>query len=267
VNEPFTVLSEDEDLPHWDVPDALAELYGSAIGLDEPCVVANFVESLDGVVAVPGLPRSHALLGDESDPDRFVMALLRACADAVLIGSGTLLSSPKGTWRADRVYPPGAEAFAELRARRGLSEQPLLAVVTAGGSFDPSHAVLETGALVLTTERAAPELRASVHDASEVIAVNDGDAVDLAAAIALLRERGCSVILSEAGPNLFASLLGSRLVNELFLTVSPLLAGRAESARLGLVEGVELMPQTRVAGRLRSVRTHGSHLFLRYGLN
>ena len=265
--EPFTVLAEDEDLPHWSVPDALAELYGSAIGLNEPCVVANFVESLDGVVAVPGLPRSHALLGDESDPDRFVMALLRACADAVLIGSGTLLSSPKGTWRADRVYPPAAGAFAELRSRRGLSEQPLLAVVTAGGSFDPTHSVLETGAVVLTTERAAPELRASVHDASEVIAVNDGDSVDLAAALAVLRDRGRSVILSEAGPNLFASLLASRLVNELFLTVSPLLAGRAETARLGLVEGVELMPQTRVAGRLRSVRTHGSHLFLRYGLS
>jgi riboflavin biosynthesis pyrimidine reductase len=57
-------------------------------------------------------------------------------------------------------------------------------------------------------------------------------------------------------------------VDELFLTVSPVLAGRAaEIARLGLVEGVELIPQTRVAGRLRSVRTHGSHLFLRYGLH
>jgi riboflavin biosynthesis pyrimidine reductase len=267
VIEPFTVLAEDEDLPRWDVPDALAELYGGAIGLDEPCVVANFVESLDGVVAVPGLPRSHALLGDESEPDRFVMALLRACADAVVIGSGTMLSSPKGTWRPDGVYPPAADALAELRSRRGLSEQPLLAIVTAGGSFDPTHSVLETGALVLTTGRAAPDLRASVPEASEVIAVNDGDSVDLGAAIAVLRDRGCAVILSEAGPNLFGSLLASRLVNELFLTVSPLLAGRAETARLGLVEGVELIPQTRVAGRLRSVRTHGSHLFLRYKLS
>jgi riboflavin biosynthesis pyrimidine reductase len=57
-----------------------------------------------------------------------------------------------------------------------------------------------------------------------------------------------------------------RLMDELFLTVSPVLAGRAAGARLGLVEGVELVPQTRVAGRLRSVRTHGSHLFLRYAL-
>jgi riboflavin biosynthesis pyrimidine reductase len=66
---------------------------------------------------------------------------------------------------------------------------------------------------------------------------------------------------------MFGSLLASRLVDELFLTVSSVLAGRASAtARLGLVEGVELVPQTRVAGRLRSVRSHGSHLFLRYGL-
>ena len=115
----FTVLAEDEDLPRWDVPEQLATLYGGAIGLDEPCVVANFVESLDGVVAVPRLPRSHAIIGDESEADRFVLALVRACADAVVVGSGTLLASPKGTWRIDRAYPPAAEALAELRARRG----------------------------------------------------------------------------------------------------------------------------------------------------
>jgi riboflavin biosynthesis pyrimidine reductase len=265
VISPFTVLAEDEELPRWDVPAEIDRLYGR-LGLDEPCVIANFVESLDGVVAVPRLPRSHALLGDESEADGFVLALLRACADAVVVGSGTLLSSPQGTWRIDRAYPPAAEALAELRARRGRREQPVLAIVTAGGSFDPAHPVLETGALVLTMEEAAPRLRAAVPEATEVVAVNGGDSVDLALALRVLRDRGCSVILAEAGPSMFGSLLASRLVDELFLTVSPVLAGRAEGARLGLVEGVELLPETRVAGRLRSVRAHGSHLFLRYGL-
>jgi riboflavin biosynthesis pyrimidine reductase len=264
--EPFTVLAEDEDLPRWDTPELLAALYGGAIGLDEPCVVANFVESIDGVVAVPRLPRSHALIGDESDADKFVLALVRACADAVVVGSGTLLSSPQGTWRVDRAYPPAAEALLELRARRGLPEQPLLTIVSAGGSLDPGHPVLEVGALVLTTQAAAPGLREAIPGATEVVAVTDGDTVDLGAAFGVLRERGCSVILTEAGPSMFGSLVASGLVDELFLTVSPLLAGRAATARLGLVEGVELLPQTRVAGRLRSVRTHGSHLFLRYGL-
>jgi riboflavin biosynthesis pyrimidine reductase len=266
VISPFTVLAEDDDLPRWDVPDELAELYGTAIGLEEPCVVANFVQSLDGVVAVPSLPRSHAILGDEAEADRFMLALLRACADAVLVGSGTLLASPKGTWRIDRAFPPAAEALAELRARRGRPAQPQVAVVTAGGSFDPAHPVVERGVLVLTTEGAAPALREAVHEATEVVAVNAGDSVDLTAALGVLKERGCPVIVSEGGPTLFGGLLASRLVDELFLTVSPVLAGRAVSTRLGLVEGVELVPQTRVAGRLRSARTHGSHVFLRYGL-
>jgi riboflavin biosynthesis pyrimidine reductase len=96
--------------------------------------------------------------------------------------------------------------------------------------------------------------------------VNDGETVDLARALDALRDRGCAVVLTEAGPSMFGSFVASGLVDELFLTVSPVLAGRGVTARLGLVEGVELVPQTRVAGRLRSVRTNGSHLFLRYGL-
>jgi riboflavin biosynthesis pyrimidine reductase len=266
VTELLTVLAEDEDLPRWHIPAELERLYGGAIGLEEPCVIANFVESLDGVVAVPRLPRSHAVIGDESDADKFVLALLRACADAVVVGSGTLLASPQGTWRVDRAYPSAAEGLVELRARRGRPAQPLVVVVTTGASLDPAHPVLESGALVLTTVGAAAELRARVPGAAEVVAVNDGDTVDLAAAFAVLRKRGCAVLLSEAGPSMFGSLVASGLVDELFLTVSPVLAGRAATARLGLVEGVELVPQTRVAGRLRSVRTHGSHLFLRYTL-
>jgi riboflavin biosynthesis pyrimidine reductase len=266
VIEAFRVLAEAEDLPRWDVPEALATLYGGAIGLDEPCVVANFVESLDGVVAVPRLPRSHAVIGDDSEADRFVLALVRACADAVVVGSGTLLASPKGTWRVDRAYPEAAEALLELRARRGRPEQPLVVVVTTGASLDPTHPVLQSGALVLTVAGATSRLRASVPGAAEVVAVNQGDTVDLARALELLRDRGCPVVLTEAGPSMFGSLVASQLVDELFLTVSPLLAGRAATARLGLVEGVELVPQMRVAGRLRSVRAHGSHLFLRYEL-
>ena len=73
------------------------------------------------------------------------------------------------------------------------------------------------------------------------------------------------MILSEAGPTVFGSLLAAGLVDELFLTVSPLLAGRSgNDVRLGLVEGIDLLPTIRVAGRLRGVRRQGAHLFLRY---
>ena len=264
--EPFSVLAEDDDLPAWDVPSEIARLYGS-IGLADECLVANFVQSLDGVVAIPGLPRSHAVVSDDSEADRFMLALMRACADVVLVGAGTLAASPNGTWRVDKAYPAGAEAFAELRASRGLPAQPLVAVVTSGITFAPSHQVLEAGAIVLTTETAAPGIAEAVPEATEVVAVNDGASVDLRAAVAALRERGHGVIVSEAGPTLFGQLVGAELVDELFLTVSPLLAGHALATRFNLVEGVELLPERRVAGRLRSVRAHDSHLFLRYALS
>jgi riboflavin biosynthesis pyrimidine reductase len=101
---------------------------------------------------------------------------------------------------------------------------------------------------------------------TEVVAVNDGVRVDLPQAVAYLRERGHSLILSEGGPTLFGSLLASGLVDELFLTISPLLAGRAVRPRLPRVEGIELLPDTTVGLQLLSARRQENHLFLRHGL-
>ncbi|HEX7083949.1 MAG TPA: dihydrofolate reductase family protein [Gaiellaceae bacterium] len=261
---PLELLDERAGLPELDLPDELRRLYGGGLGFREPCLVANFVETIDGVVAIPGVPRSNAIVAGGSEGDRFVMGLLRACADVVVVGSGTLLGSPQGTWRPDRSFPAAAEAFAELRRRRGSAERPLVAIVTSGGSFDPGHPVLEAGAIVLTTVPAAPALAAAVPGATEVVAVSDGPSVDVTAAVAALRERGHSLILSEGGPTLFGSLLAAGLVDELFLTVSPLLAGRGAAPRLGLVEGVELLPGAGTPAALLSARRHGDHLFLRY---
>jgi len=194
------------------------------------------------------------------------MGLLRACADAVLVGSGTMLASPNGTWRPERVYPQAAEGFAELRRRRGRPEWPTVAFVTSGSSFDPTHPALEQQAIEGAAGGDERDSRPRVPAASEVVAVNDGEQVDLRQALSSLRERGHSLILSEGGPRLFTSLLASRLADELFLTTSPVLAGRAVQTRLQLVEGVELLPDATVAARLLSVRRHRDHLFLRYAL-
>ena len=247
-------LWEEAGLPEQPLPEPLRALYGGGLGFDGPTVFANFVETLDGIVAIPALERSNALVADGSEADKFVMGLLRAVADAVVIGSGTLLASPKGMWRPRGVYPKAADAFAELG-------DPAVAVISSGASLDPGHPVLQR-AVVLTTERGAAGLAGVLPD---VVAVNDGDWVDVRAALAVLRARGHERILSEAGPTLFGSLLADGLVDELFLTVSPVLAGRlAAGGRLGLVEGVELLPQARVAGRLASVRRSADHLLLRY---
>jgi riboflavin biosynthesis pyrimidine reductase len=261
---PLELLDEQPDLPQGDLPEELRRLYGGGLGFDGPCVYANFVETIDGVVAMPGVARSNALVADESEADKFVMGLLRALADVVVIGSGTMLASPKGTWRADKVYPAAAGAFAELRRRLGKPERPAVAIVTAGRSFDPTHPILEQGAIVLTTASAVAQL--ALPPASEIVVVNDGDRVDPAGAIAALRARGHDSILSEGGPTLFSSFVAAGVVDELFLTVSPLLAGRAGLPRLSLADGAELLPDVRVAGRLLSIRRQDSHLFLRYEL-
>lgn len=229
-------------------------------------MVANFVETIDGIVAIPELDRSNAIVSGESEADRFVVGLMRACADVVLVGARTMVSAPRSLWRPDRVFPAAADGFAELRSARGRAENPAVAVVTAGASLDPSHPALEEGAVVLTTDGAAAQLRKVVPAASEVVAVNAGGRVDLALALAALRARGHAVILSEAGPTVFGALLAQRLVDELFLTVSPLLAGRGATHRLGLVEGTELLPQRMDEASLLSLRRSGNHLFLRYGL-
>ncbi len=80
---------------------------------------ANFVSTLDGVVAIPSLPASNRLIAADSSADRFVMGLLRACSDAVVIGAGTLSASPRSLWTPARAFPDAAEAFAELRRRLG----------------------------------------------------------------------------------------------------------------------------------------------------
>jgi riboflavin biosynthesis pyrimidine reductase len=257
------LLWEHPGLPQQELPGELRDVYDGGLGFDGPCVYANFVQTLDGIVAIPELERSNALVADESDDDRLVMGILRAFADVVLVGTGTLLASPRGRWRPEGVYPAGKNAFAELRRRLGKPAGPAVAVVTTGASLDVAHPAVAAGAVVLTTTRGAERLAGRVPD---LVPVNDGDRVDLRTALAVLRARGHSLVLSEAGPTTFGELVANRLVDDLFLTMSPVFAGRSGLGRLALVEGVELLPDARLAAQLASVRRSGNHLFLRYRL-
>jgi riboflavin biosynthesis pyrimidine reductase len=264
--KPLETLWESSSLPAAELTGELARLYDGGLGFDEPRLFANFVATIDGVVAIPSIPESNSLVAAGSEGDRFVMGLLRAFADVVLIGSGTLRASPRGTWRPERVYPPAGEAFAELRRRRGRSERPEVAILSGRGSIDPTHPLLASGAVVLTSERGAADLGASVPEASTVVPLGDDVSLDPRAVVGALVARGHRLILSEAGPHTFGTLLRGGVVDELFLTISPLLAGDAgPGSRLRLVEGADLLPPAR--GRPLSVRRHEEHLFLRYELS
>jgi riboflavin biosynthesis pyrimidine reductase len=266
--EPLEPLFELPRLPTFDLPEELAAIYGGAVGFSEPRLYANFVASVDGVVALPGLLESSHLIAAGSDHDRFVMGLLRACADVILIGAGTLHGSPRTHWTAEHAYPPAAPLYAELRRRRGRPPQPTLAVLSGSGRIDPQHPGFGERSLVLTSEQGAAQLGRRLPRSAAIVPIGGQPPLDPAVAVETLRAAGHELILCEGGPLLFGELVDAGLVDEFFLTLSPVLAGHGgASGRLSLLESAELLPGRTPAATLLTLRRAESHLFLRYQLS
>ena len=245
------------------LPREIIELYDGGLRLDSPVVFANFVSSVDGVVALPSVQASPSVISGKSEADRFVMGLLRASADVVLVGAGTVRAEPQHRWTPEFICPQLEGGFAGLRADLGLSAQPRLAVLTSRGDLEPGLPALD-GALVITTARGAARLRDRGLSSATIVEAGD-DVVDLGVLIERLRAEGRGAILSEGGPTVIGQLLERGLLDELFLTISPVAIGRtASQPRPGLVEGVDLLGDSPRAAELLSVRRHRSHLFVRY---
>jgi riboflavin biosynthesis pyrimidine reductase len=261
--EPFEVLYEAAGLPAYKLPFDLHHLYGS-LGFATPALYSNFVASMDGVVTLGSKPSAGSIISGKYPADRFLMGLLRACADAVIIGAGTLRATPGHLWTPAHVYPDLATEFTSLRSRLGRPTEPQLVVITARGDIDPSHPALVKGALVVTTDDGAKVAERILPPSCEVIAMGKGEKVDVREVIAALRARELEVLLTEGGPHLMGELIDAGVMEEVFLTISPVVAGRGEEKRLGMVEGVELLPKLGVWSALLSVRRHGDYLFLRY---
>lgn len=260
----FENLFDAPGLPRFDLPAALEAAYGS-FGLPAQTVYANFVASLDGIVALPEVPRSSALISGGNAGDRFVVALLRACADAVLIGAGTFRSH-HGPWTAGKAYPDAAADFAEFRRSQGMAPEPKLVVVTGSGRLDGPPSKLRD-AIVTTTAQAAGQAKDSAGKDAEVVVAGGSEPLDAADVVRLLSGRGYQRILTEGGPGLMGQLLRAGVVDELFLTQSPVLVGGGQAGpRPTLTGKIDLLSSGPVPARLLSARTHGSYLFLRYKL-
>jgi riboflavin biosynthesis pyrimidine reductase len=237
---------------------------------DRPTVIANFVGTLDGAVALDrdGHSGGGAVSG-YSPTDRFVMGLLRAMADVVLVGAGTVRASPGTGWTPKRAYPKAAESYRELRRRLGLSPDPTTLVATAHGDLDPTHPAFRDADLptVIAAPAAAAERlrRLGFREGIRIEPLGDGMTVPSDALIDLAGHLGARVVLTEGGPHLLAGLAGAGLLDELFLTLAPQLVGRDRTAsRLALLEGVALGAEHARWGQLASIRRGGDHLFLRY---
>jgi len=190
---------------------------------ERPYVVTNFVLTLDGRATIGG--RSGPI---GSDTDTEMLVGLRTRVDAVMIGAGTMRTERYGR-------PLGDPERRAHRERQGLSTEPLMVIVS--GRLDlPWEAPVfsERGARVLVftaSDAEPPETEASVR------VVRHQGAVDLGSALAHLRaERGVRALLCEGGPRLHAQLIAAGLVDELFVTHAPKLAG---GQGVGLVAGLE----------------------------
>ena len=261
---PFEVLFEADSLPDYTLPADLKHLYGR-LGFPDPVVYSNFVSSLDGVVTLGSKPSAGSVISGKYAADRFLMGLLRACADAVVIGAGTLRATPGHLWTPAHVFPALATEFTALRSSLGRSAEPALVLLTASGDLDFAHPALAKGAIVITTSGGAKKVGDRLPPTCELVVMGKGGSLDLGKAIGELRNRGLDVLLCEGGPHVMGQLLEDGLLDEAFLTVSPVVAGRGREPRLGMVEGIELLPANGAWSKLLSARRHGDYLFLRYG--
>jgi riboflavin-specific deaminase-like protein len=189
---------------------------------ERPYVVTNFVLTLDGRATISG--RSGPIGGPT---DTEMLMELRACVDAVMIGAGTMRVERYG-----RMVPSAARR--ERRDRRLLAHDPLAVIVTATLDLPWDAGLFTEGrgpVLIFTSsERQPPPTETLVR------VVRHPGSVDLSAALAhLRRERGVRALLCEGGPRLHGQLLAAGLVDELFVTRAPKVAGGIGP---GLVEGI-----------------------------
>jgi riboflavin biosynthesis pyrimidine reductase len=140
-----------------------------------------------------------------------------------------------------------------------LRPLPQLVIVTRSGAIDVTQPAVD-GAWIATSALGASLLRGRVPAATRIVVLDE--AMRLAELVTQLQRAQLSVVLTEGGPSLFTQLVAERLVDELFLTSSPALFGRYPGdGRKALAHGVDL-DGARL--ELLSVRSHASHLFVRY---
>jgi riboflavin biosynthesis pyrimidine reductase len=245
---------------------------------ERPHVIGNFVSTLDGVVsyAIPGHSGGGEISGHDK-ADRFIMGLLRASADAVMVGSGTLhATAPDHLWIPEYMYPKAAEAYRIYRQTvLGKPAYPSTVIVSASGVVDLERAAFRTPGIkvqIVTTLKGRDRLIAAGVDrldTTEVTVLDDSDLLVAPATILkfLRTTKGVCLLLHEGGPTLFGQFVAAGLVDEFFLTLAPQIAGRnRERPRPAMVWGTEFLPETAPWLNILGVKQSGDHLYLRYGL-
>ncbi|GAA2233315.1 MULTISPECIES: pyrimidine reductase family protein [Kitasatospora] len=223
--------------------------YPEQVRQGRPWLRANMVASLDGSARLEGL--SEGLSGDA---DKRIFGVLRALADVVLVGAETV--------RAEGYRPARArDAFAAARREAGQAPAPAIAIVSRSLRLDlaaPLFTEPVVRTVVITTEDSPADARRAVAEVADVVVAGERS-VDVRRALSALTGRGWTRQLTEGGPRLLGELTAAGLLDELCLSLAPLLAG-GDGPRIGYggeMPGVQRM-------RLVSLMEQEGFLFTRY---
>jgi len=211
-------------------------------------VRVNFVASIDGATTDHGV--SGGLSGQA---DKRVFDLLRRLSDVILVGAGTVRAEGYGAMRLD-------PASVQMRRANGLADQPVFAIVSGTLGLDPESPVFTKApvkALVVTVGASSHEKQEALSRVTEVLVCGE-QKLDVGVMLDAFAQRGLRQVLCEGGPTLFATLLEADRVDELCLTISPLLeAGHAHRIVVGTPEKAQRMT-------LHHVLVSDGTLMLRY---
>ncbi|OAH15462.1 2,5-diamino-6-ribosylamino-4(3H)-pyrimidinone 5'-phosphate reductase [Streptomyces jeddahensis] len=215
---------------------------------------ANMVSTLDGAAQYEG--RSAPI---SCETDMRIFGTLRGLADAVVVGAETV--------RLEGYRPARArEAFAARRAAAGQGPAPAIAVVSAGLELDfslPLFAEPLVPTLVVTGAAAPPaRLRAAEKAGVEVVIAGEGAGAEPARIVRALADRGLRRLLTEGGPRLLGQFVAADALDELCLTLSPMLAAGAAQRIVGGPE-VDVLKRFSLASLLEDT----GFLFARYRRN
>lgn len=258
------------------LPDDVQAIYGGDWRLPESSsgvyTYSNFVVSHDGRISFnePG----HYGGGDVSGGnrhDRWLMALLRARSDAVMVGDNTLSLEPEHLWTHEFIFPASNELFRRLRNSEKRSQYPLQVFLSLAGEINWDAAVFQDEQMhvvVATTRAGADRIEQTKRARARLdVIVQDHDVVNLRE---LEQELGgryrISSLLVEGGPRAYGSAVSDRIIDEEFLTLSPIIVGNDhgnDRHRPGLFEGLAYSPDNAARMKPLSLRRSGDYLFLR----
>lgn len=211
-------------------------------------VRVNFIQSLDGAVARDGVSG-----GLNNADDKAVFDTLRMLCDVIVVGAGTVRAEGYSGVRV-------SDEDSAWRLAHGLTAQPPVAIVTSRLDFAPSHPFFADAVvrpIVITSTSSPAAAREALAAVADVL-VCGGERVEPGLLVAALAARGLPQILCEGGPQLFGALIEADLVDELCLTMSPVLeggpAGRIAQGAVATAREMSLL----------HVLTAGDMLLLRY---